>query len=60
MLEAGILLKTLNSNDNKTEDYKSRNDDYDLGEVLSYFSDGVTKHKLRYFDGTESYFSFKI
>lgn len=56
MSEADNLLKTLNDND--TADYKSRKEDYDPVDVLSYFYDGITKHKLRFSDGTEGYLSF--
>lgn len=56
MLAADNLLKALNDND--TEDYKGKTDDHDLGEVLSYFGDKMTKHKLRFSDGTEGFVSF--
>ena len=56
MLATDNLLKVLNDND--TEDFENRTDDYDLGDVLSYFGDNMEKHKLRFSDGTEGYFSF--
>lgn len=58
MLAADNLLKALNDTDYDTEDYISRNEDYDLGDVLSYFDDSTANHKLRFSDGTEGYFSF--
>ena len=58
MLAADNLLKALNDNAKDTKDYKNRNDDYDLAEVLSYFGDSITNHKFRFSDGTEGYFSF--
>lgn len=58
MLIADNLLKSLNDNYNGTDDYTRKNEDYDLGEVLSYFSDNTVKHKLRFSNGTEGYFYF--
>lgn len=58
MLAADNLLKAL-SNRN-TANHKDENEDYDLDEVLRFFSDGInTTHKLRYDDGHEGIFSFK-
>lgn len=58
MLAADNLLKTLSNNE--TANYKNENEDYDLGEVLRFFSDGInTTHKLRYDDGHEEFFSFE-
>lgn len=58
MLATDNLLKALSNNN--TANYKDENEDYDLGEVLRFFCDGInTTHKLRYDDGNEGIFYFE-
>ena len=58
MLATDNLLKALNDNDNDTNIYTNRNEDYDLSDVLRSLGNNTTNHKLRFSDGTEGYFSF--
>lgn len=45
---------------NETANYISQNEDYELYDVLRYFNDNITCHKVRYYDGTEDYFLFDL
>lgn len=60
MLAAGNMLNALESlNENQMEDCQNHNDDYDFGKVLEFYGgDATPRHKFRYVDGTEEFFSF--
>ncbi|MCM1112701.1 MAG: hypothetical protein NC399_05550 [Muribaculum sp.] len=60
MLAAENMLNALASLDeNQARDCQNHNDDYDFGMVLEFCGGGtVPRHKFRYADGTEEFFSF--
>lgn len=58
MLAAEKMLNALSKGED-VQDYKDDNSDHNFSEVLKVCGSNTSqKHKLRYFDGQEKYFTF--